>query len=80
MLTVLGDVVLVGLGGLVGGSTSDQLVGEGGVVLLGHTTGLVVVVGIGLVGVVCDGRRVLVIELVEGTEVLTVEPTHCAWM
>lgn len=51
--TVLGLVVFVGLHGLVGGSTTDQLVGELGLVLLrGLRVLLVVLVVTGFVRLV----------------------------
>lgn len=53
VLTVLGNVVLVSLGGFVAGGTSDQLVDRGGVVLLVVVAPLDLVVRISVVGVVC---------------------------
>lgn len=47
--TVLSNVVLVGLGGLVAGGTGDQLVDHGRIVLLLAVVG---VVGLSLIGVV----------------------------
>lgn len=51
IITVLGNVVLVGLSGLVAGSTSNQLMDEAGVVLF-NWSAVVLIVAIRLVGVV----------------------------
>jgi hypothetical protein len=53
VLTVLGNVVLVSLGGFVAGGTGDQLVDRGGLVLLVVVALPDLVVRIGMAGVIC---------------------------
>jgi hypothetical protein len=55
-LTVAVAVLLVGLGGLVGGSAGDELVGEGGLVLAANAALVVLLVRVGLGRVVCWGE------------------------